>query len=189
MSKQIRTRYVYKKYDRWWRYLPRRIDTKKAFDYDTDSHLLANFEEKMEGEPPKLWAAWLYRPITKEGKSLKATLDRLFGKNREPGKMTIFRNTADVNHELWKVKHLIDLKPLTFPNGEPTEADIPHIEVQPDGRVLIRRDASTTDIPLIDEKKGFTQGQLQGYYTSRYSRFKDVYPDTVYNPANVTILD
>lgn len=43
--------------------------------------------------------------------------------------MEVFKNTASVNHELWHIKHLIDLKPLTFPNGEPTMEDVKSLEV------------------------------------------------------------
>lgn len=43
--------------------------------------------------------------------------------------MEIFKNTAAQNSELWHVKHLIELRPLTFPNGEPTLEDVHAIEV------------------------------------------------------------
>ncbi|CAD5222433.1 unnamed protein product [Bursaphelenchus xylophilus] len=189
MAKQIRNCYVHKKYNRWWRYLPRRQDGKREYDFEKNEALPENFEEKMDGEPPKLWVAWLYRSPQAEPKWTQARVKTLFGENFEPGKMTIFRNTADVNLELWKIKHLIDLKPLTFPNGEPTEADIPHLTVNADGQVIINREARTNDLPLIDEKKGFHEGYLRGFYTKRFNSLKDVYPDTVYNPSKITIMD
>lgn len=202
MAKQIRTRYVYKKYNRVFRYLPRRQDGYKEFDYE--QHLAGpdHFAQPMDAEPPKLWLAWMYRPTTGERTCIKNRyfprllsstfrLTALFGKDCQPGKMAIFKNTADVNEKLWEVKHMIELRPMTFPNGEPREEDVPFLEVRPDGSVVIDREAvaNPLDVHLTDPKKQFTPGQLGNFYKKRDTGLKDVYPDTVYNPANVTILD
>ncbi len=44
--------------------------------------------------------------------------------------MTVFKNTAAFNAQLWHVKHLLELRPLTFPHGEPTVDDVNYIEVR-----------------------------------------------------------
>lgn len=38
--------------------------------------------------------------------------------------MEVLINSAAMNDKLWNVKHLIELRPITFPNGEPSEGDI-----------------------------------------------------------------
>jgi large subunit ribosomal protein L30 len=43
--------------------------------------------------------------------------------------MEIMKNTASTNEALWHIKHLIELRPITFPYGEPTIDDVGHIEV------------------------------------------------------------
>ena len=50
--------------------------------------------------------------------------------------MRIFPNTAAWNDRLWKIKHLIELRPLTFPKGEPTMDDVRYTEIRPDGRLV-----------------------------------------------------
>jgi len=36
----------------------------------------------------------------------------------------LLKNTPDTNAKLWKVKHLVRITPVTFPDGEPTPEDI-----------------------------------------------------------------
>lgn len=43
--------------------------------------------------------------------------------------MFVFKNTASQNAELWPLKHLIEIRPLYFPNGEPTADDVNALEV------------------------------------------------------------
>lgn len=40
------------------------------------------------------------------------------------GKPVIVKNTPDNNEKLWKVKHLVKITPITFPDGLPTEDDV-----------------------------------------------------------------
>lgn len=66
MAKQIRNCYVHKKYNRWWRYLPRRNDSPALFDYEKHQAGPEHFEDPMNAEPPKLWLAWIYRNPERE---------------------------------------------------------------------------------------------------------------------------
>lgn len=43
--------------------------------------------------------------------------------------MFIFKNTASQNTELWPLKHVIEVRALSFPNGEPTIDDVNALEV------------------------------------------------------------
>jgi ribosomal protein L30/L7E len=36
-------------------------------------------------------------------------------------KMVILRNTPEINYKLWQVKHLLRIKPLSFPDGIPSQ--------------------------------------------------------------------
>lgn len=66
MAKQIRTRWVNRKNNRWWRYLPRRDDSSLKFNYDEGEGSLDAFTDKMPcANPPKLWVAWLHRDFFK----------------------------------------------------------------------------------------------------------------------------
>lgn len=65
MAKQIRTRWVYRKNNRWWRYLPRRNDSSMKFDYEGEGSL-DEFTDKIDcSNPPKLWVAWLHKDFKK----------------------------------------------------------------------------------------------------------------------------
>jgi large subunit ribosomal protein L30 len=193
MAKVIRSRYVFRPHNRWHRYLPRRNDgMNKEFDYEANNAAPSQFPDPITEPPSKLWLAWLYKDPTKEIKWTRQYVKNLFGENPEAGKMHIFKNTAAINRELWKIKHMIELRPVSFPNGEPTEADIGHIEVHPDGRCVIDRNLSTADeekIKLLEANKQFTPKQLSRNLQYRYHNFKDVYQDTVYNPKNISISD
>lgn len=82
------------------------------------------FRKKSEEgfEPSKLFMVWriapLYgRPIWEK----QAIVD--LGLHKDKVKYVIVMNTASNNKFLWSIKHLIRLKPITFPNGFPTEED------------------------------------------------------------------
>lgn len=40
---------------------------------------------------------------------------------------------------LWKVKHLIKITPITFPYGEPTEADINYTVLKENGQCIVMK--------------------------------------------------
>ncbi|MFH4980497.1 hypothetical protein AB6A40_007206 [Gnathostoma spinigerum] len=191
MAKVIRNQWVYKPLGRWHRYLPRRHDGIKEYDFEANEAGPEHFPEKMEGERPKLWLAWIYRKPVGEPHWTKKRLADLFGEDYEPGRMEIFKNTPSQNAELWHVKHLIELRPLTFPNGEPTLDDVTALEVFPDGRCVIDKklNAEPADLQIADTKKQFSRRYLTSHLCRRYARFKDVFEDTVYSPENISIVD
>ncbi|VDL79174.1 unnamed protein product [Nippostrongylus brasiliensis] len=71
MAKVIRSRWVYRPHGRWHRYLPRRNDGVKEYDYSKggslaefkDEFMRESHDEPKEG-PSKLWMAWLYRDLS-----------------------------------------------------------------------------------------------------------------------------
>src|SRR5262249_13815033 len=135
---------------------------------------------------------------------LRHRLRQLFG-DAKPGEMHVFKvsfisvslgvngnyencsflqNTHSTNTALWRVKNLIEIRPITFPHGEPTLKDVGTMELFHDGRCLLRtEEPDPGDVEtLVDKKKQFTPSYLASRLMSRDLRFKDVFEDTVYSP-------
>ncbi|TKR68290.1 hypothetical protein L596_024291 [Steinernema carpocapsae] len=191
MAKVIRNCWVYKPYGRWHRYLPRRHDGISEYEFKIERATAEEFPEKMDGEPPKLWLAWVYREMTGEPHWTRKRVTDLFGEDWKPGKMAIFKNTPAFNDKLWHVKHLIEVRPLTFPNGEPTENDVNSLEVFPDGRCVVDPTIAVKEdqLKLLDESKQMKQNYLVSRNMSKYARFKDIFEDNVYTPSNVSVME
>ena len=51
--------------------------------------------------------------------------------------MNIIVNDEVTNAELWKIKHLITITPITFPDGFPTESDIGKCHLYENGEFRI----------------------------------------------------
>lgn len=60
----------------------------------------------------------------------------LFIQTRDP---VVVKNTPETNEMLWHVKHLIKVRPITFPHGVPTEEDIGYATLMPSGELVIRK--------------------------------------------------
>lgn len=189
MAKVIRNQWVWKKQGHNYRYLPRRNDGQKEFDFEASAAGPEHFPEKLNEAPPKLWIAWIYREPA--GARSKHWLKKLFGEDYRVGKMEVFKNTASQNKVLWHVKHLIDLKPLRFPNGEPTLDDVNSLEVLYDGNCVVdkRISCNESQLSVRDPSKQWSPAELSGHLGSRYRQCLDVFEDTVYNPSNITIVN
>ncbi|KAI6204623.1 Integrator complex subunit 11 [Aphelenchoides besseyi] len=189
MAKVIRNRWVFRKHNRWFRYLPRREDGSREYDFEKHSAMPDDFAQPMDVEAPKLWLVWRYRSTAGEPSWTVKRVRELFG-TADVGKMHIFKNTSSVNDQLWHLKHLIEVRPIRFPMGEPTDADIPHMELRADGTCTIDRDCNVnpTEVKLVDEKWQQTPNYLRRQLKRRDNTFKDVYADAVYTPANISIM-
>ncbi|KAI3416069.1 hypothetical protein GPALN_005621 [Globodera pallida] len=189
MSKQIRNQWVWRKNARWWRYLPRRDDSHNKLDLDELGEQCATFPDPMPAEAPKLWVAWLYREHSGSGPKIGEQVSKLFGKYARPGEMQVFKNTLSTNKQLWKIKHLIEIRPVTFPDGEPGPGDANHLEVMADGRCVIDRQGlpNPEGYQFVDPSKQFSSTYLASRLMSKDVRNQDVYEDTVYNPENISI--
>ncbi|CAI5445738.1 unnamed protein product [Caenorhabditis angaria] len=197
MAKVIRNRWVYRPDNKWNRYLPRRNDAVKEFDYDRNESALANYsrelaDEQKPAKASKLWMAWLYRDLSSEPKWTKKHVESLFGANFKVGQMEVFRNTPLVNEELWKVKHLIELRPVVFKNGhEPTKDDVFSTKLHPNGECEVMQTGSISnenDLKLLDETKQLTPRDLQRDLTKKYHSFKSVFEQNVYTTSNITVV-
>ncbi|KAE9414696.1 hypothetical protein Angca_006635 [Angiostrongylus cantonensis] len=191
-------RWVYRPHGRWHRYLPRRNDSVKEFNYEAGGSL-SEFKEEMANEfleeanvsVPKLWMAWLYRDLSGEPYWTKKRVMNLFGTDFVVGRMEVFPNTSAFNEELWHIKHLIELKPITFPDGEPTSDDMFSMELHPDGRCRIAKvgaQVNVEQLKLTGLKKQWSPKELTSQLASKYYGCKDVFETNVYTNANISIV-
>uniref|UniRef100_A0A914KS15 39S ribosomal protein L30, mitochondrial n=1 Tax=Meloidogyne incognita TaxID=6306 RepID=A0A914KS15_MELIC len=188
MAKVIRQCWVWRKNNRVWRYLPRRDDRVNRVDLDVLAEQCETFPDPMPVEPPKLWVAWIFRDLEKSDGILRDHVRKLFGKYPKPGELHIFMNTLANNKQLWKIKHLIEIRPISFPNGEPGPEDVYNLEVMADGRCIIDENlADPRNVQLLDPTKQFTKNYLMSKLRSKDARLKEIYEDTVYNPENISI--
>ncbi|GIY83742.1 hypothetical protein CEXT_153941 [Caerostris extrusa] len=87
-------------------------------------------------KPSKLFMVWrvatLYgRPIWEKEAVVK------LGLAGDKVKYAIVMNTASNNKFLWNIKHLIRIKPITFPNGFPTEEDAYGTFLKQNGELVV----------------------------------------------------
>lgn len=77
-------------------------------------------------------------------------LDKAFRK----GKVVIVKNTPDNNEKLWKIKHLVKITPITFPDGMPGEDDLFSTYLNHKGELEIKKNIDgETKVKEIVEMK------------------------------------
>ncbi|KRX76815.1 DNA polymerase lambda [Trichinella sp. T6] len=162
-----------------YRYLPRPVTGVHEFDYESMEATPDHFPDKLEIRP-KLWVAWLYRKPSNEPRWIKKDIELLFGVKPKLLEMNIFKNMPYWNKRLWKIKHLIEVKPIVFPNGEPTEEDIPYMRLFPDGRCVVDK-AMKVDTLEADELDEETNELTAKYFNEKlrfkWNRFDDILED------------
>ncbi|CAI4232486.1 unnamed protein product [Auanema sp. JU1783] len=195
MAKVIRNRWVFRTGGKWYRYLPRRNDAVKEYDFESGGGSLDDFrceEQNTSMDPPsKLWMAWVYRDLATQPKWTKERIEKLFGKDWEIGKPEVFMNTEAVNQELWHIKHLIELKPIRFPNGEPTINDLHGIRLNPDGVCNVAQGVEPVpedQLRLFDETKQWSAKEISQQLDAKYYGFKDVFERNVYTSSKISQL-
>ncbi|XP_059054177.1 large ribosomal subunit protein uL30m [Achroia grisella] len=67
--------------------------------------------------------------------------------------IAIVKNIPENNMRLWKVKHLIKVTPITFPYGEPTEADIKYTVLKENGQCVVTKslEPQSNQIEALDK--------------------------------------
>ncbi|XP_026764408.1 39S ribosomal protein L30, mitochondrial [Galleria mellonella] len=67
--------------------------------------------------------------------------------------VAIVKNIPENNMRLWKVKHLIKVTPITFPYGEPTEADINYTVLKENGQCVVTKklEPQNSQIEALDK--------------------------------------
>lgn len=82
-------------------------------------------------------------------KLLESKADKKAKIHRPVGSVAIVKNTPFMCRMLWRVKHLVRVSPITFPNGEPREGEYTGTHLDRNG-VFSR-------VPHIDEKRVATE--------------------------------
>lgn len=104
--------------------------------------------------PSPIHMAWRSQPLTARAWWERVIMRRLGLHDRRLYQRLLFPNTPHFNRLLYQVKHLITMKPLTFPDGIPTEKDIGAIRVEDhSGVVRINEQFRVPDHRLYGDKK------------------------------------
>jgi len=186
MARPPRSVWVHKK---WHKYvnLPRpKLGRVEPFDYEEMDATPERFEYKLDGEPPKLWVAWLFRSPYESPSEVKTDLRRLFGEkwSSQTQKMKIFKNTPYWNSILWRVKQYIEIRPITFPHGEPTETDINYTTILSNGECIVNKNMRIDEKQLIEspeeDSKNFPPGYITSKLTGHFQAGKQVQEDEVW---------
>ncbi|KAI5701112.1 39S ribosomal protein L30, mitochondrial [Diaphorina citri] len=67
-------------------------------------------------------------------------------------KVVIIKNTPNNNSKLWKVKHLVKITPITFPDGVPEEGDVFSTYLDHNGELKIKKSINPEVKELIEYK-------------------------------------
>lgn len=59
--------------------------------------------------------------------------------------MAIVKNIPETNAMLWKVKHLVNIVPIRFPFGEPSENDINYTFLKENGECMVTKEIKVED--------------------------------------------
>ncbi|CDW56964.1 DNA polymerase lambda [Trichuris trichiura] len=181
MAKPPRACFVYKPLHKYV-YLPRPNVRPSDFDYEAAGSSPDDFEEKLE-KAPKLWVAWLYRKPSQETRNVRQITKELFGSPPRLLDMKVFKNTPYWNGQLWKIKHLIEINPISFPHGEPTEADIPYVRLLPSGECLVsKRVENQSPIVETDDLGKSLEKLINRRLKTKWNQFDEILEDSPWSP-------
>ncbi|XP_050414971.1 uncharacterized protein LOC126829258 [Patella vulgata] len=120
-------------------------------------------EKENKQEPAMLHMVWRVKKLAGRPYWEKDVLKML----KLDGKMfqvQIHKNTPEVNDMLKFVKHLIEIKPITFPYGLPTdETDYEHCLLQDNGEFVVTQKlngADTDEIKVVDKPEKIPENQM-----------------------------
>uniref|UniRef100_A0A5S6QIZ1 39S ribosomal protein L30, mitochondrial n=1 Tax=Trichuris muris TaxID=70415 RepID=A0A5S6QIZ1_TRIMR len=184
MARPPRSCFVYKPLHKY-RYLPRPNARPSDFDYETSGSTPDDFQEKLE-TAPKLWVAWLYRKPVQETRNLRRITEELFGEKPKLLDMKVFKNTPYWNRQLWQIKHLIEVKAIYFPHGEPTEADIPYVRLLPTGECLVHKQIDGEDqLAEVEQDNGRSlQRLINRQLMLKWKEFDEILEDSPWSPPD-----
>lgn len=78
-------------------------------------------------QPTKLFRVQRIKPV-KGTPYWERNILKEFKLDGKLGEVAIVKNIPENNSRLWKIKHLIEIKPISFPNGMPTENSITQLK-------------------------------------------------------------
>lgn len=91
--------------------------------------------------------------------------------------VAIVKNIPENNARLWKIKHLIKIAPITFPQGEPSEEDLHHTYLKENGECIVIKNIDTLNQRLeAAQEFGKKENLLDGETLRKDSRLKWLNP-------------
>ncbi|KAE8744762.1 hypothetical protein FOCC_FOCC008578 [Frankliniella occidentalis] len=110
--------------------------------------------------PSKLFMVERVKPMKGQPWWDKEVLTRLGLDSDEKYHVVILKNHQNICEDLWKVKHLVKITPISFPNGEPTEEDIERTLLTGDGQMIVS-DAVKPDPKRVKGQEDFLKDPLR----------------------------
>ncbi|XP_037049955.1 39S ribosomal protein L30, mitochondrial [Bradysia coprophila] len=107
-----------------------------------------NYVEKPIENPVKLFKVQRIKPMKGNPYWEKEILVNL-GVSEKMSDVAVVKNIPEVNAMLWKVKHLVDIKPIVFPYGEPTVDDVNHTFLKESGECIVTKEIKFDESRLL----------------------------------------
>ncbi|KAL1457184.1 hypothetical protein WDU94_001844 [Cyamophila willieti] len=105
-------------------------------------------------EPSKLFMVQRIKPWKGiEYWNKKILFDLKLDKEFKQSKVVIVKNTPKNNMNLWKIKHLVKITPVTFPDGAPEEGDVFSTCLNHKGELKIKKNIGTEKVQEVVEAK------------------------------------
>ncbi|XP_030378590.1 39S ribosomal protein L30, mitochondrial [Scaptodrosophila lebanonensis] len=95
--------------------------------------------------PAKLFRVQRIKPM-KGNPYWEQRLLKDLGLDGKQSDFTVVKNIPENNARLWKIKHLIQVTPITFPYGEPTAQDVKHTILKENGECLVTKDIGPVEV-------------------------------------------
>ncbi|XP_019555248.3 large ribosomal subunit protein uL30m [Aedes albopictus] len=140
---------------------------------ENDAHSLPE-----TGEPSKLFRVRRIKPV-KGCPHWEKRILRDLGLY-ESNAVAVVKNIPENNARLWKVKHLIEVLPIRFPHGEPTEADVNYTFLKENGDCVVVKDITSRAVrdDRLESAVQFTKTEerMDGETLRKDSRLKWLNP-------------
>ncbi|KAK9886413.1 hypothetical protein WA026_016692 [Henosepilachna vigintioctopunctata] len=101
-------------------------------------------------EPTKLFRVQRIKPL-KGTPYFEREILKLFKLDGKISDVAILKNIPENNNKLWKIKHLVEIKPITFPNGFPTSIEGTYLKEN--GELSVTHSISEEKLKLSQEFK------------------------------------
>ncbi|XP_072382140.1 uncharacterized protein mRpL30 [Diabrotica undecimpunctata] len=120
--------------------------------------------------PPKLFRVELKKPF-RGAPYWEKHIVKEFQLDKKVNSYTIVKNIPENNQRLWKIKYMINITPITFPNGFPNITDVTYL--QENGELnIIKNNAVHKDQLGASENFRNNRYRLDGDTLRRHSRRK-----------------
>ncbi|CAO1424819.1 unnamed protein product [Diamesa hyperborea] len=118
--------------------------------------------EEQITDPAKLFRVHRIKPV-KGNPHWEKRILRELGLFQKYG-VAIVKNIPENNARLWKIKHLIKIAPITFPQGEPSEEDLHHTYLKENGECIVIKNIDTLNQRLeaaqeFEKKENLLDGE------------------------------